>query len=168
MPDDVLSFITKRRSIREFTGAPVPREALVTALKAAMAAPSANDAKPWEFIVVTDREKIKSLCLAHPYAHFGVNAGAVVIPFGKKKGYKWFEQDMSAATENLLLAVANLGLGATWCGMDDAKQDLIRPLVGLPDDLHAFALIPIGIPAEEKPPRTQYEENRIHWESYRK
>ena len=166
METNVLKFITKRRSIRKFTGDPVPREALITALKAAMAAPSANDAKPWEFIVVTEKEKIKKLCLAHPYANFGVDAGAVVIPFGRKKGYKWFDQDMAAATENLLLAVANLGLGATWCGMDDAKQDSIRPLVGLPDDLYAFALIPIGVPAEGKPPRTQYDEGRIRWERY--
>lgn len=166
MASEVLGFITKRRSIRKFTGDPVPREALVTALKAAMAAPSANNVKPWEFVVVTDREKVRKLCLAHPYADFGVNAGAVVIPFGKKQGYKWFEQDMAAATENLLLAVANLGLGATWCGMDDAKQGLIRPLVGIPDDLYAFALIPIGVPAEDKPPRTQYDESRIHWEGY--
>ncbi len=168
MADEILAFFTKRRSIRKFTGAPVPREVLVTALKAAMAAPSANNSKPWQFIVITEGERRKSLCFAHPYADFGVDAGAVVIPFGKKEKYKWFEQDMSAATENLLLAVANLGLGATWCGMDDAKQDLIRPLVGIPDDLYAFALIPIGVPAEEKPPRTQYEESRVHWESYRK
>ncbi len=166
MCDEILAFITKRRSIRKFTGDPVPREALVTALKAAMAAPSANNVRPWEFVVVTDKAKIKELCLAHPYAHFGVDAGAVVIPFGKKEGYKWFEQDMAAATENLLLALANLGLGATWCGMDDAKQDLIRPLVGIPAELYAFALIPIGVPAEEKPPRTQYDEARVHWESY--
>ena len=73
---------------------------------------------------------------------------------------------MAAATENLLLAVANLGLGATWCGMNEAKQGLIRPLVGLPDDLYAFALIPIGVPAESKPPRTQYDEGRIRWEGY--
>ncbi len=166
MTSEVLEFITRRRSIRKFTGAPVPREALVTALQAAMAAPSANTVQPWEFIMVTDKEKIKELCLAHPYAHFGVNAGAVVIPFGKKEGYKWFTHDMAAATENFLLAIANLGLGATWCGMDDARQDLIRPLVGLPADLYAFALVPIGVPAEKKPPHTQYEESKVHWEGY--
>ena len=42
----------------------------------------------------------------------------------------------------------------------------IRPLVGLPEDQFAFALVPVGIPAEEKPPRTQYEESRVHWERY--
>jgi nitroreductase len=166
MYENVLEFITKRRSVRQFTGGPVEREKLETILKAAMAAPSANNERPWRFLVVTQKERIITLCKAHPYAGFGVDAGAVIIPFGKKRGYKWFDQDMAASTENLLLAVANLGLGATWCGMDEAKQDQIRALIGLPHDQYAFALIPVGIPAEEKPARTQYDEKRIHWERY--
>ncbi|MCK5247846.1 nitroreductase family protein, partial [Candidatus Bipolaricaulota bacterium] len=105
MHDDVLQFITKRRSIRKFTGEAVDRELLVTALKAAMAAPSANNSRPWSFLVVTDPDKVKAVCRAHPYASFGEEAGAVILPFGKKEGYGWFDQDMAAATENLLLAI---------------------------------------------------------------
>ncbi len=166
MQDDVQQFITKRRSIRKFTGGAVDRELLSTALKAAMAAPSANNARPWSFLVVTDPEKVKALCRAHPYASFGEQAGVVILPFGKKEGYGWFDQDMAAATENLLLSLANLGLGATWCGMTEKHQEGARNVVALPDDLFFFALIPVGIPAEEKESRTQYEENRVHWEGY--
>ena len=68
--------------------------------------------------------------------------------------------------ENLLLALANLGLGATWCGMLEELQPAVRSVITLPDDLFFFALIPVGIPAEEKEPRTQYEEHRVHWEAY--
>ncbi|HDH03538.1 MAG TPA: nitroreductase family protein, partial [Actinobacteria bacterium] len=106
MTERVLEFITKRRSIRKFTGESISRESLETILKAAMAAPSANNARPWQFLVVTNKEKIAAICHAHPYAAFGVDAGAVIIPFGKKEGYKWFDQDMAAAAENLLLAAA--------------------------------------------------------------
>jgi nitroreductase len=184
MYENVLEFITKRRSIRQFTGEPIEQERLDALLKAAMAAPSANNKRPWHFVVVTEKEKIVTLCKAHPYAGFGVDAGAVIIPFGEKEGYKWFDQDMAAATENLLLAVANLGLGATWCGMDEAKQGSnlglgatwcgmdeakqgsIRSLIGLPNDQYAFALVPIGLPSEEKALRTQYDKERIHWERY--
>ena len=164
--EDILRLIEKRRSIRRFTGEPVERERLVVALKAAMAAPSANNSRPWRFIVVTVKEKVQALCRAHPYAAFGVDAGAVVLPFGKKEGYDWFDQDMAAATENLLIAVANFGLGATWCGMRDRYQDKIREIVGLPADQYVFALIPVGVPAEEKGPRGDYEEDRVYWESY--
>ncbi|MBC7221288.1 nitroreductase family protein [Candidatus Bipolaricaulota bacterium] len=165
--DDVLQVIMKRRSVRKFTGEPVPREKIITALKAAMAAPSGMNRQPWSFVVVTNKETVAALCQAHGHAAFGVNAGAVILPFGKKVGEKWFDQDMAAATENLLIALANLGLGATWCGMDDSRQGAIRPLVGLPKDQFVFALIPVGIPAEEKAPRTQYDTKRIHWEAYR-
>jgi len=84
---------------------------------------------------------------------------------------------MAAATENLLLATANLGLGATWCGLiGDREAGVhsvaglpdagVHSVAGLPDDVFGFALIPIGVPAEEQPARTQYDESRIHWETY--
>ncbi len=164
MHENLLEFITKRRSIRRFTGAKIEREKLETILKAAMAAPSANNKQPWRFLVVTQQEKIGALCNAHPYAAFGVDAGAVIILFGQKEGYKWFDQDMAAATQNLLLAVANLGLGATWCGMDDARQIAIRKIVDLPNGQYAFALVPIGVPSEKQPARTQYDQTKVHWE----
>ncbi len=166
MYTDVLRFITKRRSIRRFTGDSVDRQLLVTALKAAMAAPSAMNTQPWQFLVVTEAEAVKAICAAHPYAGFGERAGAVILPFGKKEGYAWFDQDMAAATENLLLALANLGLGATWCGMPENLQAGVRALAPIPDDNAFFALIPIGIPDEDVVERTQYDDGRVHWETY--
>jgi len=165
MHDDVLQFITRRRSIRKFTGNAVDHDLIVTALRAAMAAPSANNSRPWSFLVLTEPAKVKAVCSAHPYASFGDEAGAVILPFGKKEGYGWFDQDMAAATENLLLALASLGLGATWCGLTEKLQTDVRAVVALPDELFFFALIPVGVPAEEKEPRTQYDETRVHWES---
>jgi len=165
--NDALRWITQRRSIRQFTGDPVPREKLTAALQAAMAAPSAQNLRPWRFVVITDKATRAALAKAHPYAGFAADAGAIILPFGKKEGSAWFDQDMAAATENLLIAISGLGLGATWCGLDEALQDRIRPLVGIPDDLYLFALIPVGVPAEEKPARTQYDEARVHWERYR-
>jgi nitroreductase len=165
--DECLHRIMTRRSIRAFTGDPVENGKIEIALKAAMAAPSGMNRQPWQFVVVTEKSTITAVCEAHGYASFGVDAGAVILPFGKKQGQKWFDQDMAAATENLLIQIANLGLGATWCGMDNARQEAIRAMVGLPEDQFIFALIPVGVPAEEKPPRTQYEEQRVHWEVYR-
>jgi len=164
--DQVLQFITKRRSVRAFTGEPVPREKLEIALKAAMAAPSARNSQPWHFLVVTERERIQALCAAHPYASFGDKAGAVILPFGRKAESRWFDQDMGAATENLLLALANLGLGATWCGMPAELQADVRTVVGIPEGLTFFALIPVGVPAESVEPRTQYRAERVHWEEH--
>jgi len=66
--DQVLEFITKRRSVRAFTGETVPKEKLEIALKAAMAAPSARNSRPWQFLVVTEPDRVKAVCAAHPYA----------------------------------------------------------------------------------------------------
>jgi nitroreductase len=165
MTNNVLEGFTKRRSIRAFTGAAVDREMLTLALKAAMSAPSSHNGRPWSFIVVTDRDRIRALCAAHPHATFGKDAGAVVVPFGRKQD-TYFDQDMAAATENFLLAIAGLGLGATWCGMNAAYEGTVGPLLKLPAEYTAFALIPVGVPAETKEPRTQFEERRIHWEQY--
>jgi nitroreductase len=162
--DRVLEFITRRRSVRAFTGEAVPREKLEIALKAAMAAPSARNSRPWQFLVVTEMDRVRAICAAHPYAKFGEQAGAVILPFGAKTDYRWFDQDMGAATENLLLAIANLGLGATWCGMPEERQADVRAVVDLPEDLFFFALIPVGVPSEAVQPRTQYEAERVHWE----
>ena len=166
MQRSIIDQIMTRRSIRRFSGHRVDPDRLRQALRAAMAAPSANNGKPWHFVVATEPETIRQLCSRHPYAGFGKDAGAIIIPFGRKTDAKWFDQDFAAATENLLLALAGLELGATWCGMDDAKQEAIRELVGLPEDQYVFALIPVGVPAEQKPPRTQYDETRVHWERY--
>jgi len=163
MNDSILDLFARRRSVRRFTDARVERSALETALKAAMAAPSASNRRPWEFLVVTDRKTVAGICSAHPHAKFGVDAGAVIIPFGTKAGYPWFDQDMAAATENLLLAIAALGLGATWCGMDDARQASIRQMTGIPESAYAFALVPVGVPAEPPVPRTQYDPAKVHW-----
>jgi len=163
--DQVLEFIMKRRSVRAFTGESFAKEKLEIALKGAMAAPSAHNGRPWQFLVVTDLDRVKAICAAHPYAKFGEQAGAVILPFGVKADYRWFDQDMAAATENLLLALANLGLGATWCGMPEELQADVRAVVDLPEDLFFFALVPVGVPSETVEPRTQYEAQRVHWET---
>ena len=164
--DQVLEFITKRRSVRTFTGESVSREKLEIALKAAMAAPSARNSQPWQFLILTEPERVRAVCAAHPYAKFGDKAGAVILPFGRKADYRWFDQDMGASTENLLLALANLGLGATWCGMPDERQADVRAVISIPEELHIFALIPVGVPSEPVQSRTQYQAERVHWEEY--
>jgi len=114
-----------------------------------MPVPSANNTRPWKFLIITDKARIAAICRAHPHAKFSVDADAVIIPFGKKEGYKWFDQDMPAA---------NLGLGATWHGMIDDREASVHSVAGLPNGVFGFALVPIGIPAEGQPPRTQYDE----------
>ncbi len=165
MSNSVLEMIMQRRSVRSFTGEQVTRSQLATILKAAMAAPSAGNGQPWRFLVLTDTVKIQEICLAHPHASWGVKAGAVIVPYFEKQTKNYYiMQDMGAATQNLLLAVAGLGLGATWCGMPEERQELVRPATGISEQYWIFAVIPVGVPAETPPPRTQYDDQKILWQ----
>jgi nitroreductase len=77
-------------------------------------------------------------------------------------------QDCSAATENILIAVAALGLGAVWLGCHPRPErvDAIRKILDIPVHVGVLSLISIGHPAEEKEPRTQYDESRVHREHW--
>ncbi|MBI5526893.1 MAG: nitroreductase family protein [Deltaproteobacteria bacterium] len=167
MKPAVLSMLMKRRSIRKFSGKTLSKAQVRTLLEAAMCAPSANNKQPWRFIVVTDPELIREVCLAHPHAKFGVDAGAVFVVFGGREGNNHLFSDLGAATQNLLLCAANIGLGATWCGMNEERQKLVNPLVGLPDRYWCYAVIPVGVPAEKKPPRTQYDETKVFYDRFK-
>jgi len=162
----MLNVIRGRRSIRAFTGEPVSKEQLRDILCAGMAAPSARNRKPWEFLVVTQPDKVAAICMAHPYAAFGEKAGAVIIPFGDPKDNYYLWQDLAAATQNMLVEISALGLGSTWCGLNEERQAAVRAVTGIPEHLWQFAVLPIGVPAETKEPHNTYYEDKVHWEEY--
>jgi nitroreductase len=107
---EALEAIRKRRSVREYTGDPVPREALETIVDAGRLAPSGNNRQPWEFIAVTDREIINELKgAAHWLEKVGAVIGVVLDPTSR-----WWVEDGAAAVENMLIASTALGYGSCW------------------------------------------------------
>lgn len=160
-----LDFIYKRRSIRKFKSEKISKELTTELLKAAMAAPSGRNRQSWEFIVINDETTRIGITKFHPNAQMAANSPLVIAVIGKKTE-KWHRDDCAAATENILLAAANLGLGAVWCGMDEEKQSGIKQLLKVPDDYWVFSLIPVGYPDENPSPRTQYREDKVHFEKF--
>jgi nitroreductase len=163
--DKRLRILYARRSIRRFTPEPLAEELIEELLRAAMAAPSANNRQPWRFLVVTDRLLREQLAEAHPHAKFAAEAAAVFIIYGERAG-ELFEQDLAAATENLLIAAAGLGLGACWCGVTDARRPGIHQATGIPRGLEIVSMVCVGHPAETKNPRTQYDPARVSWQQH--
>ncbi|MBD3179434.1 MAG: nitroreductase family protein [Candidatus Latescibacteria bacterium] len=164
-----IDFIMARRSIRRYTDDPISRDDLRKILEAAMAAPSSRDRKPWHFVVVTGREILKRLADAHPHGKMLAEAAAAVAVCGDTNtSPDYWVQDCSASTENILIAVAALGLGAVWLGCHPRKDrvDAIREVLNIPEDVGILSLISIGNPAEQKDPRTQYDEERVHQQSW--
>lgn len=164
MSNELVQTIFSRRSIRKYTAEPVSEADIKTLLEAAMAAPSASNNKPWHFVVVTERETLDALAGAHPYGKMLAQATLCIAVCGDPDLSRYWEQDCSAATENLLVAVAALGLGAVWLGVHPREQRVAftRRILGIPETIVPLNLISIGHPAEEKEPRTQYDEARVH------
>lgn len=167
---EALNWILKRRSIRKYTQEPVRDEQIQTSLKAAMAAPSANDIRPWAFVVVRDAERRKALAAIHQWSTMCANAPVVIAVIGDPEASQHWVEDCSAATENLLLAVANLDLGAVWVAIypNSDREASVRQVLGIPKQFRVLCLLPIGQPAETKSPRTRYEESKIHYETFEK
>jgi nitroreductase len=167
--DKRLEFIFRRRSIRQYSGEPVTEKDVKALLQAGMAAPSASNLKPWHFVTVTNRSKLKELAEAHPYGKMLVEAGLAIAVCGDPKlSERYWDQDGAAATENILLAAEGLGLGAVWLGCHPRteRKQAIRKVLGIPDAIETLSLIAIGHPAEKKPARTQYDETRVHREEW--
>jgi nitroreductase len=171
-PNPTLETIFSRRSIRKYTDQPVEPEKLDLLLKAGMAAPSAMNCKPWEFILVTDPEKLvqfrKRLLFGDRNAPAAIvvcgNPGLSSNPAAKL----FWVQDCSAATENILIAAVGLGLGTVWIGVHPVAEFVrtVRKLMSIPKSVTPLCIIYVGYPESEKPARTQYDEQRVYRQKY--
>jgi nitroreductase len=168
----IIDILLSRRSIRHFTPKPLDHATLILLLKAAMAAPTACNSQPWEFIVLTEPEvlvQIREKFLAARY-----KAPAAIVVCGNQSvannsvaRFHW-EQDCSAATENILIAAAGMGLGAVWIGVHPLpnKVKSLSEILGIPEHVIPLSIVYVGHPAETKEPRTQYDEHKVYWQCY--
>ncbi len=164
---DAMEAIFSRRSIRKFTSEKVSEQVIEELLKAGMAAPSAGNQQPWQFVVIDDRKILDQIPTVHPYSAMLKEANVAILVCGdlkaeKHKGY-WV-QDCSAAIQNILIAVEALGLGAVWLGVYPREDRVagIQKLLGLPEHVVPLSLIPVGYKGEQKPPANRYDASRVH------
>lgn len=164
----MLELIKARRSIRKYTQEPVSEEHVQALLEAAMAAPSANNRQPWEFVVVQDAELRRQLAATHPWAYMAADAPVVFVVLGDAQRSDHWVEDTSAATQNLLLAATALGLGGVWVGIYPRaeREEHVRKVLGIPGSKRVLCILPVGHPAEHKPPRTQYDRAKVHRDRY--
>ena len=164
-----LELIFARRSIRVYTGEPVTEGELRSLLEAGMAAPSARNLRPWHFVATRDRAALRALAGAHPHGAMLAGAAAAICVCGDTEiSPDFWIQDCAAATENILVAAAALGLGAVWLGCHPREERVsaIRDVLGIPRRTGVLSLVSIGRPGETKEPRTQYDETRVHHDKW--
>ncbi len=167
---DALSVIHSRKSVRHFTGQAVSKADLEEIIRAGMAAPTAVDRRPWSFVVVTDRKTMDDLAAGLPFAKMLKKAGAAIIvcaipdkAFDKKREYALI--DAGCASENILLAVEALSLGAVWTAAypDKGRMDHVRKVLKIPETVIPLNVIPVGVPTGEDKPRNKWDPAKIHW-----
>jgi nitroreductase len=170
---DTLTVIRNRRSVRNYTGESVTQGQLEILLDAGMAAPSAVNCQPWEFVVVTDRKTLDKLGDVLPYAKMIYTAGAAIIVCGiPSKAHKQMVEyaviDSTLASENILLAAEALGLGAIWTAAypypDRMKS--VRSILNIPSEVIPLNVIPVGHPTGEDKPKEKFNPNKIHREKW--
>lgn len=172
--NETLKTIMNRKSVRAYKEGAIPKEQLELIVKAGMAAPTAVDKRPWEFIVITDRALLKKLSDVLPYAKMAEKAGAAILVAGdldKQNGGRdsvYWIMDCSAAIQNILLAVESLGLGAVWTAVypNTDRVDPVRKLIKMPSTVVPLALIPIGIPTGAEKPKDKWNPKQLHWNGW--
>ncbi len=167
--DPKLRIIFSRRSIRQYTDEPLTEDEIQSLLEAGMAAPSASNIRPWHLVTVTDKATLAALVDPLPNGKMTARAAAAIAVCGDPSAApRYWVQDCSAVTENILIAAAALGLGAVWlgCHPHQDREAGIRKVLNIPDQIGVLSLISIGRPAEHKPARTQYDPSRDHRERW--
>ncbi|MCK4434074.1 nitroreductase family protein [Candidatus Bathyarchaeota archaeon] len=159
----LLDVIFSRRSIRRYTSKPVPDKVLKSVLEAGRLAPSADNAQPWHFIVVTDPE-IKRELSRGPWRSFIKDSAFTIVGCGEKSD-KWSTVDVAIALENMVLSAEAQGVGSCWIGAFGEKE--VKELLGIPGNLKVVALVSFGYPAEKPSLRNKRSlESIVHYNRF--
>ena len=162
-----MNSIYHRISVRKYLDKPVEPEKTEAILRAAMQAPSAGDQQPWEFYVVTDREKLEALSKVSPYAGCTKDAPIAIVSAYRKACWapEYAQIDLSIAMENLWLETDAQGLGGVWLGIAplEDRMKAVEKILNIPDTLRAFAVFPYGYPAENHVQNNRFDVSRIHY-----
>lgn len=177
-----LDNIFARKSVRSYTQEAVAPEQIETLLRAAMAAPSGINLQPWRFVVVQD-QAVKE-ALAGERNRMAKEAPLVIVvcgettwthkPWGQDDAPEITEPnrnwtaDCAAATENLLLAAEAMGLGAVWtaCYPYEERMNPTREVLGLPENVTPYCIVPVGHPAGDEQPKDKWKPENIHYDRW--
>ena len=168
---EALDVLKTRRSIRKYTDEKISEDKIKELLNCSMFAPSAFDTQPWQFIVIDKKEMFGDILKVATHAEMIKGASHAIIICGDNKLQETRDlliQDISAATQNLLLAAHSLGLGAVWTGIYPFEEIVtgIRKLFNLPENILPVAMVVLGYPAEKPEQPVRYKEEKVHFNKW--
>lgn len=164
---ELMEAIIKRRSVRKYSDQPIPQEWIDEILWAGMNAPSAGNEQPWHFILLDDRTILEEIPNFHPHAQMLLSAPLAILVCGDRSLERLAGRmplDCAAATQNMLLAATARGVGSCWVGLypEELRIFGMRDLLELPEHVLPFALVALGMPAEEPALVDRFDTARVH------
>ena len=167
--NQTLQTIFNRKSVRKYTERPVEKEKLEMLVRAGMAAPSSRDRRPWEFVIVTDRDLLDTMGDGLPLARMLKDTKQAIIVCGDTlKSNKAWMLDCSTAAQNILLAAESMGLGAVWTAAYPypERMQVVRDALQLPEHIIPLTVIPLGYPTGQEKPKNKFNEQQIHYNKW--
>lgn len=167
--------IKGRRSIKKYQAKPVSKEVALKLIEAASMAPTGANKQPWEFVLVTDKQKLSHLSKCHQYSAWLADAPLGIALVGDPERGKYWLEDCCCAAENLWLAATDMGLGVAWGAVfqngdaaeSERRESFVREALGIPKKFRVVALLGLGYPAEEpKIKEMRKFEEIVHWERF--
>ncbi len=142
-PKDFLEFLKRRRSIRMFQNKMIPDDEIEMILEAARWTPSASNRQPWQFIVIKDKELLKTLSKITNYGYFIAQAPVAIAIVGKiSESPNWYIQDTTLASMSIMLMAWSLGIGTCWIGSLDREKT--KELLNIGKKDYLLTVLPLG------------------------
>lgn len=158
--------IFKRRSVREYKDQEIEDDKIENILRAAMSAPTAGNQQSWEFVVIKNKNHLSNLSMISDFASPIALAPLAIVVMATTSGKKYpqnIEQDLAAATENILLQSVEEGLGGVWIGLSPEldRMESVRKILNLSHEKIPFSIIPIGYPLNEREKIDRFNINKV-------
>jgi nitroreductase len=175
--NELLQTMLNRRSVRKYTGEAVPEDKLKLILQAGLSSATSKNRKPWEFVVVQNKDTLKALGKCrHPQQVFLPDTPAAIVVLGDASLTDVWVEDCSIAMTIMQLEAETLGLGSCWIqirnrmaqGEEQTSNDFVKELLHIPEQYEVLAILAVGVPDEEKPGRMleELQYSKIHNEEF--
>ncbi len=166
---DFHKLLLERHSIRRYTDQPINADDVKTILEAGLLAPSSKSKRPWQFIVVDDRETLEKLAKAKKVAsHPIAGAAMAVVVVSNPELSDVFIEDTSIAAVFMQLQAAALGLGSCWIQIrnrfsedGEPAEVMVQQLLGIPQYLPVECIVTFGYKNEDRKP---VDPEKLLWE----
>lgn len=173
---ELLDMMFHRRSVRQYIPGEVSEEDLKKILQAGLLSASSKGIRPWELIVIRNKETLQALsgCRTAPVKMLQNGACAIAVVADASKIDVWVE-DCSIVMANMHLMADHLGLGSCWvqCRLREAvdgrsTEEYVRDILHFPEDHHLEAILALGVIDNHPAPYTedQLRMDKVHYETF--